>query len=165
MTDAAAGFSAFFNRLVDLIPQKYYRNDADERVDLQHMKKAERLAAKQDFKAKHKQNKKAKLAGQEGAEKGGSDGGAASDEEGAAGPASSSGKQGEAHAPLLNITSASASLSRPELQEKLQQKLLVRAVHACAEGTSWPLPSSSLAIHSTRTHPADSCMHACSHIH
>jgi hypothetical protein len=51
----------FFDRLVELIPAKHYLADPDERVDLRHMKKKDRLAAKEQFKKQHKETKKASL--------------------------------------------------------------------------------------------------------
>ncbi|KAH7618408.1 hypothetical protein NADE_000601 [Nannochloris sp. 'desiccata'] len=51
----------FFDRLVELIPAKHYLADPDERVDLRHMKKKDRQAAKEQFKKQHKDTKKASL--------------------------------------------------------------------------------------------------------
>jgi Surfeit locus protein 6/60S ribosome biogenesis protein Rrp14 len=51
----------FFDRLVELIPAKHYLADPDERVDLRHMKKKDRQAAKEQFKKQHKETKKASL--------------------------------------------------------------------------------------------------------
>lgn len=51
----------FFDRLVELIPAKHYLADPDDRVDLRHMKKKDRQAAKEQFKKQHKETKKASL--------------------------------------------------------------------------------------------------------
>ena len=51
----------FFDRLVELIPAKHYLADPDERVDLRHMKKKDREAAKEQFKKQHKEFKKVSL--------------------------------------------------------------------------------------------------------
>lgn len=52
---------AFFDRLVELIPAKHYLADPDDRVDLRHMKKREREAAREEFKKQHRETKKALL--------------------------------------------------------------------------------------------------------
>ena len=53
--------AAFFNRLVDLIPAKHYLAEAEDRVDLRFVKRSERDAAKAQFKAQHKEAKRAKF--------------------------------------------------------------------------------------------------------
>ena len=53
--------SKFIDKLVSLIPAKHYLADPDERVDLRHMKKKDRIAAREQFKKQHKEHKKASL--------------------------------------------------------------------------------------------------------
>ncbi|KAJ9519430.1 hypothetical protein QJQ45_023071 [Haematococcus lacustris] len=53
--------SRFFDHLVDLVPAKFYHGDSENLVNLRTMKKAARAAAKQDFKAAAKENKRVKL--------------------------------------------------------------------------------------------------------
>jgi hypothetical protein len=53
--------AAFFDRLVELIPAKHYLAEPDDKVDLRHMKKAQREAAKAAFKQQHKEAKRAML--------------------------------------------------------------------------------------------------------
>eukprot|EP00798_Chlamydomonas_sp_ICE-L_P002205 gene2205-33765_t len=57
----AAELSSFFDRLVDLIPAKYYHDEEHDRMDLRYMKKAARAEAKASFKVQHKKAKLAKL--------------------------------------------------------------------------------------------------------
>ena len=61
MDMAASKQAKFFDHLVSLIPPKYYFDDDKEKLNLQFMKKAERQAAKQQFKEQAKTNKKQKL--------------------------------------------------------------------------------------------------------
>ncbi|GAX85504.1 hypothetical protein CEUSTIGMA_g12920.t1 [Chlamydomonas eustigma] len=115
MVTAVQEFSQFFNRLVELIPAKYYSNDEDV-VNLQFMKKADRLAAKKEFKEKRKQNKLAKLSTVE----------ANSVEDKPAEteiPSTSGSLRPDAKqvAPLLNIPTENTT--RDELHEKLQLRL------------------------------------------
>ena len=124
-----ADLSQFFNRLVEMIPARFYR-DEEDRIDMYSMKKADRLAAKQQLKAKAKLNKLAKLSRTENTT-------AADDVAEAEEAPSTSGKgdavlvessTGAKHAAsLLNIPTG--NMSRDELQEKLQQRILVR-IHA-----------------------------------
>lgn len=51
----------FFDRLVNLIPAKYYLADPEDHVDLRHMKKADRQAMKEKFKRAHKEARKTSL--------------------------------------------------------------------------------------------------------
>lgn len=119
-----ADLSGFFNRLVEMIPARFYR-DEEDRLDLFSMKKADRLAAKKQLKAKAKLNKLAKLSRTENT--------TAEPTEAEEEAPSTSGKgdaalveaSGAKHAAaLLNIPTG--NMSRDELQEKLQQRILVR---------------------------------------
>ena len=118
--------SSFFNRLVEMIPARFYR-DEEDRIDMYSLKKADKLAAKAELKAKAKQAKLVKLGGEPAPEA--SDVDDEDDEEqeeeeeaAAAGPGSA-----KTTAPLLNIPSENQS--RNQLQEKLQLRLIVR-IHA-----------------------------------
>ena len=51
----------FFDRLVDLVPPKYYHGSNVELVNTKYLKKNAKAAAKQAMKQQHKQNKRAKL--------------------------------------------------------------------------------------------------------
>ena len=51
----------FFDRLVDLVPPKYYHGSNVELVNTKYLKKNAKAAAKQALKQQHKQNKRAKL--------------------------------------------------------------------------------------------------------
>lgn len=51
----------FFDRLVDLVPPKYYHSSDVELVNTKYLKKSAKAAAKQAMKQQHKQNKRAKL--------------------------------------------------------------------------------------------------------
>lgn len=53
--------SAFFDRLVELIPAKHYLAHDEERTDLRFLKKKDREAAKAQFKQKFKESKREKL--------------------------------------------------------------------------------------------------------
>mmetsp|Transcript_15557 Transcript_15557/g.26906 ORF Transcript_15557/g.26906 Transcript_15557/m.26906 type:complete len:396 (-) Transcript_15557:734-1921(-) len=114
--------SSFFDRLVELIPARFYHG-GEELVHLVGMKKAERAAAKQDLKAKAKDNKRAKL-----------DPNAPStslavqqlQRDQAQAPADGSGTQPSVDAPssvLFGQVASGSSLSREELQAKLQAKI------------------------------------------
>ncbi len=111
----------FFDHLVELIPPRFYYADAEERVDLHSMKKAARLAAKQEFKAKHKQNKRAKLDPDaptlQGAQVAAGDG---STEQGQ--QQHKKQQQGQA----FNVNLGPSTLSREELKARLQRKIEVR---------------------------------------
>ncbi len=123
---AAAELSRFFNRLVELIPAKFYRPDEEERMDLQHMKKADRMVVKQQFKIKAKQNKLAKLATSSSSHAAAAAEAAERAEalHEAVPSTSAAGRSDTKHgASLLNIPDD--NLPRDKLQEKLQQRLLV----------------------------------------
>ena len=51
----------FFDRLVDLVPAKYYHPSDQELVNTKYLKKNAKAAAKQAMKEQYKQNKRAKL--------------------------------------------------------------------------------------------------------
>lgn len=51
----------FFDRLVDLVPAKYYHPSDQELVNTKYLKKNAKAAAKQVMKEQYKQNKRAKL--------------------------------------------------------------------------------------------------------
>ena len=51
----------FFDRLVDLVPAKYYHHSDQEVVNTKYLKKNAKAAAKQGMKEQYKQNKRAKL--------------------------------------------------------------------------------------------------------
>ena len=51
----------FFDRLVDLVPAKYYHPSDQELVNTKYLKKNAKAAAKQVMKQQYKQNKRAKL--------------------------------------------------------------------------------------------------------
>jgi len=51
----------FFDRLVDLVPAKYYHPSDQELVNTKYLKKIAKAAAKQAMKEQYKQNKRAKL--------------------------------------------------------------------------------------------------------
>ena len=51
----------FFDRLVDLVPAKYYHPDDHELVNVKYLKKNAKAAAKQAMKEQYKQNKRIKL--------------------------------------------------------------------------------------------------------
>lgn len=51
----------FFDRLVDLVPAKYYHPSDQEVVNTKYLKKNAKAAAKQVMKEQYKQNKRAKL--------------------------------------------------------------------------------------------------------
>ena len=51
----------FFDRLVDLVPAKYYHSSDQELVNTKYLKKNAKAAAKQAMKEQYKQNKRAKL--------------------------------------------------------------------------------------------------------
>ena len=109
-----------------MIPARFYR-DEEGRIDMYSLKKADKLAAKAELKAKAKQAKLVKLGGEPAPEA--SDVDDEDDEEqeeeeeaAAAGPGSA-----KTTAPLLNIPSENQS--RNQLQEKLQLRLIVR-IHA-----------------------------------
>lgn len=53
--------SRFFDRLVDLVPPKYYHGSDVELINTKYLKKSAKAAAKQAMKEQHKQNKRAKL--------------------------------------------------------------------------------------------------------
>ena len=109
-----AEHSRFFNNLVDLIPSRFYR-DEEDRIDLYSLNKAEKKAAKDEFRAKARLNKFVKLSGGEGTAAAGP-----SDDA----PSSSGNPEAAKHAAsLLNIPTGNAS--RDELQERLHQRLLV----------------------------------------
>lgn len=108
-----AEHSRFFNNLVELIPARFYR-DEEDRIDLYSLNKAEKKAAKEEFRTKAKLNKLVKLSGDNVVETNPSDDA----------PSSSGNPETAKHATaLLNIPTGNAS--RDELQEKLHQRLLV----------------------------------------
>lgn len=134
--------SSFFNRLVDLIPARYYRtnhDELDEGIDPRFMKKADKAARQQILKVKAKEGKIAKLSlgggPAEGEEPEKPAGGAAGKktptphQKGpAAGSTEGTGKKQLPPPALLSLPNAGASgggqkLSRDELQERLQQRL------------------------------------------
>jgi hypothetical protein len=111
---AIAEHSRFFDNLVDLIPARFYHGEG-ERLHLQSMNKSARAAAKQQFKAAYRENKRAKFdpdappmtalalqKAQQQQQAEGNDG---------------------AGVPGLNLTLGNAS--REELRAKLQQKIQV----------------------------------------
>ena len=51
----------FFDRLVDLVPAKYYHPSDQELVNTKYLKKNAKAAAKQVMKEQYKQNKRAKF--------------------------------------------------------------------------------------------------------
>ena len=51
----------FFDRLVDLVPAKYYHPSDQQLVNTKYLKKNAKAAAKQVMKEQYKQNKRAKL--------------------------------------------------------------------------------------------------------
>ena len=51
----------FFDRLVDLVPAKYYHPSDQELVNTKYLKKNAKAAAKQAMKEQYKHNKRAKL--------------------------------------------------------------------------------------------------------
>ena len=51
----------FFDRLVDLVPAKYYHHTGQEVINTKYLKKSAKAAAKQAMKEQYKQNKRAKL--------------------------------------------------------------------------------------------------------
>lgn len=61
LADSIRDHARFFDHLVDLVPAKFYHGDNENLVNLRTMKKAARAAAKQDFKAAAKENKRVKL--------------------------------------------------------------------------------------------------------
>lgn len=122
--------SRFFDHLVDLIPARFY-HDEQEHLDMKSLKKAERLAAKEEFKQKAKENKRTKLDpdaavtaleqqkrqhASTGAEEDGEE------QQQQAGPSAS-----------LNV---GQKLSREELLERLRQKIQAR--EARAVDCAWP---------------------------
>mmetsp|Transcript_14118 Transcript_14118/g.30627 ORF Transcript_14118/g.30627 Transcript_14118/m.30627 type:complete len:402 (-) Transcript_14118:522-1727(-) len=142
----ATEIAQFFDHLVDLIPAKHYYADEQDRLDLVHMKKAARIAAKQELKEKYKQNKRAKLdpeapsttlevqraklhgdKGKAGQESEGSDDDNDSDEEDEdeAGPSASDGDDDHAvnRQAFGSLNLSGGSVSREELKEKLRKKI------------------------------------------
>lgn len=117
--DTVRAHARFFDHLVDLIPAKFYNGDGDDRVDLMSMKKAARAAAKQEFKAKYKENKLAKLD---------PDAPATTLEQQKAAAAAGS-RPSSSAAPGLHLSGAAPS--REELKAKLHQKIEVRI--ACTQ--------------------------------
>lgn len=112
----------FFDHLVDLIPARFYSDDADQKVNLFSLKKAERQKVKQDFKLQYKVNKRSKLDPDAPAttlEQQKAAAASKGDEEGA-GPSGHS----------LNLSGS--KLTREQLKERLQQKIEVG--HACMGG-------------------------------
>jgi len=60
MTDIAS-HSNFFDRLVELVPAKYYLDTDNDRLNLKFLKQNERAAAKATFKQQYKASKRSKL--------------------------------------------------------------------------------------------------------
>ncbi|KAK9790733.1 hypothetical protein WJX73_002705 [Symbiochloris irregularis] len=56
-----AQHAAFFDSLIDLVPRKYYLEPDEPLLNLKHMKKAEKQAAKRQLKEEYRKNKRAKM--------------------------------------------------------------------------------------------------------
>ena len=58
---ASMSHAAYFDSLVDMIPAKHYLDPEKEPINIKHMKKADKKAAKRALKAEGRKNKRQKL--------------------------------------------------------------------------------------------------------